>query len=276
MKKSSSFWSGNFAFVLLNGILALILVGALVWGLIHSMRGYTHHGEEVNVPEVKGLYREVAEATLQAEGLRLVVIDSTYSSKVPLGTIVDQNPPAASHAKSGRAVYVIINASQHRSTPLPDLRDLSVRQALAALASMHVVVSDTLYEPSEYRDLVLDVRRDGESLAPGTRLEEGSRVELIVGYGKGTEEVAVPELAGLDLEQARAVLLSSMLTLGVAEYDVEPTDETRDQYRVYRQDPIPDMPLLQGSRVDVYLSVDPEKARMESDALAPNDDEDFF
>ena len=48
--------------------------------------------------------------TLTAQGLKMEVIDSTYSNKKPLGTLVEQTPAAGAKAKSGRVVYVIQNA----------------------------------------------------------------------------------------------------------------------------------------------------------------------
>ena len=156
--------------------------------------------------------------------------------------------------------------------PLPDLTDMSYRQAQATLQQLGLVVDEIEYEPSEYKDLVLDIRRGGESLAAGTRLEEGSRVTLVVGYGKGTEQVAVPDLRGKSLTEARALLLSSYLTVGIVDYDEEVTDENREMFTVYRQSPAAGTSILQGSHVDVSLSTDLEKAVTEDN----RDEEDVF
>lgn len=276
MLKKTSKNPSNVRFVLWNVVLAIVLAVVLLIVVITAMRRYTRHGVEIEVPEITGLFTEVAEPMLHAEGLTIEVIDSTYSSRVPLGTIVEQNPPAHSHVKPGRAIYVIVNARARRSVPMPELRDISLRQALATLQSMGIHVSDTLYEPSEYRDLVLDIRRGDVSLTPGTRLEEGQSVQLVVGYGKGTEEVAVPSVIGMSLQEARAQLLSSTLTLGAVEYDETPTDANREQYRVYYQTPSSDDFLLQGSRVDIRLSLDPDKAAYHVHTESHDGDEEFF
>lgn len=267
-----AFFRTKCGFVVLNLLAAVFLLGIGLIILICSLEGYTRHGEEVEVPAVTGMYLEMATPILEAEQLHPVVIDSTYSNKVPMGTIVEQNPPAGAHAKQDRPIYLVVNARARREVALPDLIDMSYRQAITKLQQMQLPVSDTLFEPSEFRDIVLDIRYNGESLEPGSRLREGTPLTLVVGYGKGTEMVAVPNLAGLSLQGARSLLLQEALTLGSVEYDVEPTEETRDAYHVVSQTPDADQYLLQGSHVDVRLSTDIEKAA-KSDGVS---EEEFF
>jgi beta-lactam-binding protein with PASTA domain len=269
-----TFWKESKAgFVLKNVLLALGIGIAALLILVRWLRTYTEHGIEIDVPDITGMYVEEARMTIEASGLQLEVIDSTYSRKVPLGTIVEQNPLAATHVKHGRLVYVIINATSVRQVPLPDLHDISYRQAEATLRSLGITVSDYVYEPSEYKDLVLDVRQKGKSIDPGERLDEGSKVTLVIGRGKGSEKVTVPQLCGKSLTEARSLLLSRFLTLGIYEYDEDPTPETVSLYVVYRQEPAAGKVIIEGSHVDLYLTKDVEKAIVVS---TTNEDEDFF
>lgn len=269
-----TFWKNTKAgFILKNVLLALAIGIAALVILLGWLKSYTEHGIEITVPNITGMYLEEARAVVGGEGLQLQVIDSTYSRKVPLGTIVEQNPQADTHAKHGRMVYVIINANTVRQIPLPDLHDISFRQAEATLKSLGITVNNYVYEPSEYRDLVLDVRQNGKCINPGDRLDEGSSVTLVIGRGKGTEKVTVPQLCGKSLAEARSLLLSRYLTLGIYEYDEEPTPETSTLYVVYRQEPAAGNVILEGSRVDLYLTTDVEKAIIVS---ADATEEDFF
>ena len=169
-------------------------------------------------------------------------------------------PPAFSHAKHNRTMYVVMNARNRRQVALPDLRDMSYRQAETTLRSVGIRVSDEYeYEPSEYKDLVLDVKKDGRPLAPGERIDEGSLVTLVVGFGKGTEMVDVPTVIGMTLTNARSLLLSKRLTVGTVEYD-EPEPEKQAEAVVYLQSPNQGEQLLEGSMVNLKLSVDVEKA----------------
>lgn len=259
MSKRSFFDKSDAKFIGINLILAVLVGVGILVGLIAWLRTYTQHGVEVEVNDVRGMVLAEAEPLLAAEGLVLVVIDSTYSEKVPFGTIVEQDPKPFSHAKHGRAVYVTINATTKRQVTMPNLQDMSYRQAETTLRGMGLEV-DTVYdyEPSAFRDLVLDVKRNGESVLPGDKLPVGTQVRLVVGFGRGTEEVEVPSVIGMKLQEARAVLLSHRLTVGAISYD-EPEEEGVNQY-VYRQVPSEGAKLIEGETVALRLSKQIEKA----------------
>ena len=251
--------------LLLNLLLALTIIVLILLGLWFWLRSYTHHGEEINVPNLVGLYMPEAEPIAQTAGMVLIVTDSTFTNDVPLGAIAEQTPPADSHAKQDRPLYVVVNASCKRQVVLPDVHDLSYRQATATLRSMGIRVSeDYEWEPSEYKDLVLDVKYNGESLPAGARVDEGAEVTLVVGFGKGTEMTDVPNVVGRSLPEARALLLSQRLTVGTVEYD-EPIDEmgcteSGELPVVYLQTPESGQRILEGSMVNIKLSQDIEKA----------------
>lgn len=270
----SKFWhTSTTAFVLKNIIAAILAVIVLLVVTILWLRSYTQHGVEVEVPEVIGMYTQEAGPLLEADHLHLVIVDSTYSRKVPLGTIVEQNPPAGSHAKHDRPIYVTVNASMQRQIPLPELHDISYRQAETTLRSLGLHVEEFLYEPSEYKDLVLDIRLGEQSLEAGTRVTEGSALTLVIGQGKGTETVAVPNLQGRTLTETRSLLLANYLTTGATLYDSEPTDETRDAFFVYEQQPEAGTVVQQGTRVDIRLTTSIEKAIISNNT---DSEEDFF
>ena len=274
MKWKTFFNETKAGFILKNVCLAAVIGIVILLILLGYLKRYTEHGVEVVVPTVTGLYLEEAHALLTHEGLTLEVVDSTYSKKVPLGTIVEQTPVAESHCKHGRPVYVIINSKTVRQVPMPDLHDISYRQAEATLRSLNIGVANYIYEPSEYRDLVLDVRRPGGgSIAPGTRVDEGSSVVLVVGRGKGNAKAIVPNLIGKSLSEARSLLLSRYLTVGFTEYDEQPTEETETLFIVYKQEPTSGTQIVEGSRVDLYLSTNIEKAMS---AQSHHDEEEFF
>lgn len=251
-KSFLKYWGLNILFAVLLGV--GLLAGVYFW-----LRSYTQHGVEVEVTDVRGMVVAEAQPLLAAQELQLVVIDSTYTDKVPFGTIVDQDPKPFSHAKHGRAVYVTINATTKRKVPMPNLQDMSYRQAETTLRGLGLNV-DTVYDykPSEYRDLVLDVKVNGVSVKPGTKLPVGTRVRLVVGKGRGTEHVYVPNVVGMTMQEARSTLLTYRLTVGAVAFD-EPDLKDEKQY-VYRQVPSAGTRLLEGETVALKLSTNPDKA----------------
>ena len=259
--------------ILINFLIAAAAAIILLAILLIGLRQYTQHGVEITVPEITELYLEEARIILESEGLHIEVIDSTYSTKVPQGTIVEQTPLAGSKVKHGRTIYVIQNAQMRRPVVLPELRDMSLRQAKATLSSLGLVIDSIAYEPSAYRDIVLDIRMGDSIINAGTRVSEGSPVLLIVGKGQGTEEVTIPTVVGKSLDDARSWLLSHTLTVGIVQYDIPPTEENKLQYIVYSQEPASGTVVVEGTSVNIKLSMDIEKT-----VTADNeqDEEEFF
>ena len=272
-KAKKNHTTSTWKFILSNLLIAAAVVIVLLVTLLLCLRRYTQHGKEIEVPKITELYLEEARIILESEGLHIEVIDSTYSKKVPLGTIVEQNPMAGSKVKQARTIYVIQNAQMHRPVVLPELRDISLRQAQATLSSLGLVIDSIAYEPSAYRDIVLDIRMGDSIINAGTRLAEGSQVLLIVGKGQGTEEVTTPTVVGKSLDEARSWLLSHALTVGIVLYDTIPTEENKQDYIVYSQEPASGTVVVEGTSVNLKLSMDIEKT-----VTADNeqDEEEFF
>jgi beta-lactam-binding protein with PASTA domain len=259
MKTNKHVDKSDIAFVGWNIVAAFAVGIGIIVGLVLWLRSYTQHGVEVDVADVRGLVMAEAEPLLSSEGLHMVVIDSTYSDKVPFGTVVDQDPKPNSHAKVGRSVYVTVNATTKRQVVMPNLQDMSYRQAETTLRGLGLRVDSVYdYEASAFRDLVLDVKANGQSVPPGEKIAVGTKVRLVVGYGKGTSEVEVPSVIGLTLRDARSLLSSHRLTIGVI-YRDEPEEEGVEQY-IYNQTPHAGHRVLEGEAVTLHLSVHIEKA----------------
>ena len=260
MVKKNYSTASKWRFMLYN-LIAVICVGAILTiGLVIGLRNYTQHGEEVVVPNIITMHVEEARILAAAEGLNIAVIDSTYSSKTPLSTIVEQNPKPGSHIKYGRTIYVIQNARFRRPVILPELRDLSLRQAETTIKTLGLNIQEVVYEPSTFKNILLDIRVCDTSVVAGTRLEEGDYLTLVVGKGQGIKEVTVPYIVGKSIDEARSWLLANSLTLGSVEYDIEPTEETKNSYIIYQQEPTSGIVVVEGTSVSIKLSTSIEKA----------------
>jgi beta-lactam-binding protein with PASTA domain len=274
MKTKNDWKQSNWYFVLIN-LVAAVVVGIIVVLVVNlCLRSATEHGVEVTVPNITGLYLEEANIIVSSEGLRLQVIDSTYSNKTPLGTIVEQNPAAGSSVKHNRTIYVIRNAQFRRPVIMPELRDLSLRQASVTIQALGLQVKGITYEPSAYKDIILDIQSEDKTpILAGSSLAEGTPIILVVGKGQGTSEVTVPSVVGKSLTDARSWLLGSKLSVGVVEYDIPPTEETQEHYIVYSQSPESGTVVVEGTNVNLKLSTDIEKTITADNEV---DEEDFF
>lgn len=271
--KKDGFLSTKLGFVTLNLVIAIAIGTGLLIALVSWLRTYTDHSIEVEIPQITGLYPAEAEVLLQSAQLELEIADSTFSHKVPLGTIVEQVPQAESHAKRGRKVYAIVNAKTRQKVAVPALHDMSYRQAENNLKRLGFVVDTVIYQPSEFRDLVIDLLLNDEPVEPGTYLEEGTSLTLVIGTGKRSQMVAVPDLRGRSAKEARRLLLEHRFTMGNCAYDEQPTEETEELFVVYDQEPAAGKLYLEGSSVNIKLSTDLEKTILEGNT---DDEENFF
>jgi len=278
------FWKETFAgFILKNFLIAIGIIVVLSWAALIAVDFYTHHGESETVPDLRGSYVEEAEVVLAKKGLYPVVIDSVYVRDKKLGTIIDQIPPANSSVKRNRPIYLIINSRSVRQVTLPEIIDVSYRQADAMLQSIGLSVSNVEYAPSEFKDLVIDVKFHGRSVTPGTRVPEGSSIVLVVGNGLGEAKSIVPSLKGLSLDAASQAVSSASIEIGSVNYDVTPSGD-EGKYIIYRQRPAAGTSVSAGDSVIIYLSKD--KARLKEvfeedkkdkkDKKKEDTDEQFF
>lgn len=117
----------------LNLLLAVVVACALIYGTLVWLDKYTRHNEAVVVPDVKGLKIEEAAEFFKNNNLRYNVIDSVFSKDVDPGAIVELVPSAGSKVKEGRIVFITVNALTSQMATIPEVEDLSFRQAYALL-----------------------------------------------------------------------------------------------------------------------------------------------
>lgn len=252
-----SFWKDSVAgFILKRIMLAFLIVVVLSWSTLLVIDQYTRKGEAIPVPDLRGLYEEEAANLLRPNNLFVEVIDSVYDKNKPLGTIIEQIPSAGSSVKKNRSIFLIVNKRQSKMIPMPEVNDISFRQADALLRSLGLRVAYVEYQPSEFKDLVIDVRHNGRTIEPGTRINEGSALVLVVGSGVGDIVSGVPFLLGSSISTARADALAASFIIGSVNYDQPPSND-EDMYRVYRQVPAPGDNAAEGTRINLWLTKDP-------------------
>lgn len=207
-----------------NLIAAILTVVVILMVAFFSLRYYTKHGQGLNVPALKGLAFTQAVSKLEALGLRYEV-DSVYIMDSPPGIVIDQDPNANTFVKDNRTIYLTINTAQAPNAKFPDVEFKSLREAQALIESFGLKVGDTTYKADVSRDVVLQVLFAGQVIKAGETLPKGSRVDLVLGDGKGNEEVEIPSLIGLTKDEALFSLRNgAMLNLGIISYEGTITD----------------------------------------------------
>ena len=171
--------------LLIVGVLCLLSAITL-----QALKGYTLHNQAIVVPDVKGLQLEEASTFFENNDLRYTVIDSVYTKDVPPGAIYELVPGAGSRVKEGRIIFVTLNARTVQTASVPDVADLSFRQAYALLQSKGFTSIDILYVPGRYRDLALSVELRGQPLKPGERVPIAAQLVLKVSDGGSAPDAA--------------------------------------------------------------------------------------
>lgn len=167
----------------LNLLGMAVVVAALCLGVKYGLDRYTHHGEEIPVPDVRGMGVGAARALIEGDGLRAVVADTGYNKRMPADCILLQNPVGGAKVKSGRIVYLTVNSESTPTLTLPDIADnSSVREAEARLKAMGF----RLLPPEEItgeKDWVYAVKARGRRLSVGDRVPIDVPLTLVVGSG---------------------------------------------------------------------------------------------
>jgi len=249
-------------FVVKN-LLILAFAGFFIfYGMLVFLRHYTHHGEALLVPDVTGLMREDAEILLQTHKMRSQLSDSVYVNSVNPGAVVSQNPEPGSKVKENRNVFLTVNAKAPEKVKMPNVVDLSFRQAKTTLESQGLTIGETIYVPDIAKDYVLKQQYRGGEIRAGTEIIKGSAIDLVLGLGLSKETTPVPDLVGYTFIEARIILTQYTLNFGVIDYD-QTVGTSADSLKafIYRQRPETGVgAILQlGATIDVWMTVDETK-----------------
>lgn len=171
----------------------------LVWIALTWLDIWTEHGKYEVVPSVDGLNYYEACDRLKMEGFKVELSDSVYDSSRKPGTVLDQNPQSGAKVKHGREIYLTINAFSPKVVKLPQIIDVSERQARALLLGVGLKNITTVSVESAYKGLVVGARSGNMRITPGTRLSVSSPIILEVGAGV-VEETSDSE--GTESEEA--------------------------------------------------------------------------
>lgn len=172
-KKNRAFW--------LNLIAMPIVVIAVIFGVLHWLDEYTHHGQSIIVPNVKGLPLKQAEAEFTKKNLNTVVVDSNFVKGMPAGSVLEQKPESGAKVKIGRAVYLTINTAEMPKVAIPDIIDnSSYRQAEARLRALGFKLTAPEIISGE-KDWVYGVKYQNKELLNGEKIPRESVLTLCIG-----------------------------------------------------------------------------------------------
>jgi beta-lactam-binding protein with PASTA domain len=241
-----------------NLILAIAFMFLVITLVSLYLKAYTHHNERILTPSFKGLTIKQAQDLAKKHDIRIKIIDSIYNAYGEPGTIVDQTPKANFKIKDGRTIFLTIKAKEQRMVKMPNLNSVSLIQARSELETAGLMVGKIEYRPSQFKDLVLEQKFNGKTIAPETKIPAGSKIDLVIGQ-KGNGQAVVPDFTGLSRDDAGFKAAEYSLNIGNIYYD-QSVVTSRDSAIavVYKQSVDAGKIVNSGDFIDIWLTVSPQ------------------
>lgn len=214
--------------------LGICLLASFLW-----LKIYTHHGEELAMPDYTGYKYEDALTDAAERKLRMSIQDSLHILGRPGGIILKQNPTPSSLVKSNRMIYVTITKrgkDKIVSGRLPEMYGKSYdrkKQELSDHFQIKSRIVDTKYDPGDPGQ-ILSVLYKGEVITSAkgrnneVQIEKGDYLDFVISAKTGGD-VEVPDLTCKTLEEALFLLENINLRIG----NIEELDLIRDRNAAY-------------------------------------------
>ena len=174
--------------IFIHFVSAILVFCFLIFLVLKGLSVYTLHSQAIVIPNVKGLQIEEAAVFFVNSGLRFNVIDSVYTNDVKPGAILESIPAFGSKVKKGRIVFITINAKNAQMAKIPDVKNLSFRQAFALLKAQGFTSVETKYIAGQFRDLAIGVELNGKSIEADVLAPLTAALTLIVSNGSSESE----------------------------------------------------------------------------------------
>ena len=216
---------------LLGGIIISLI---LFFIFIFSLNWFTHHDQSKTVPQVMGKSFEEAKDLLEKAGFEVQIQDSIYVDTTKPRQVLKQIPEADELVKVNRTVYLTINRAVPPMIEMPNIVGYSYRSAEMALKNSNLRAGDTTFKPDFAKNAVLEQLYKGSPIKPGTRIQMGSTIDMVLGDGVGDRQFVVPALIGMTYCDAKSRLQAAGVSFGVI--IANGVQDTCNAY-IYKQSP---------------------------------------
>ena len=204
-------------------------------------------GEELAVPDLKGLGLQQAREAAGAAGFELAAVGWKTIPALPESSVISQSPEARRMLRRGRTIKVTLVRGAELAE-LPYLVGLTAGQAVNLLSRSGLTVSrfDSLASDSVALGCV--VASDPPS---SVRLKRGAAVALTLSSGPTEGRMLMPDLIGRPLAEAQPALVAQGLVIGEIKRIAV---KSADPGTVMLQAPQPGFVVMRGDTVDLAVS----------------------
>ncbi len=236
--------SGTIVTVILGGLLAVAVIGALL-GTAFGLFGNGGGGGPgtVEVPSVVGQTFAQASTALTKLGFKAVEVDAPSDS--PIGQVTKQEPAVGVLLTKGGTVTLTVSGKQ---VTLPDLVGKTFEDAQSTLSGLGLTATRVdQTNPDKPAGTVL-----GTTPAAGAKVDKGTAVQVMTAAGAA---VPVPSVVGQDQGAAQAALQTAGFTVTIVPAD----SDTVASGKVIATDPAGGTMAPKGSAVKMTVSTGPKQ-----------------
>ena len=250
--------------ITIMGIVAgFIIVGLIIFILVSffgdfkfggsSKKNNTEVSQEesgmLEVPDVKGLTFEEAQAELYEKGLGIKNAGSSASEQYEAGQIISQTPDALTKAEEHTTIEVIVSSGKGEVS-VPSVTGMDETTAYNTLSNAGFTpVKDYAYNGDVAQGNVIE-----QSPAAGSLGKSGDSVKIVISRGteqEGAATTAVPSVLGLTEDAARAAIQNAGLTVGNI---TSGNSDTVASGQIISQSPAADAAVDPNTAVDFVVS----------------------
>ena len=159
-----------------------------------------------DVPNVVGKGQDEASRTLADAGLALGAVTDAYSEDIPPGQVISQSVAAGTSLAHDSTVDVVLSKGREPRT-VPTLTGKGASAAKSSIEALGLVASPT----EAYSDTVPEGQVISQQTREGSTVYRGDSVSYTV--SKGPEMVTVPDVVGLQRQEARNKLEGAGFTV---------------------------------------------------------------
>jgi beta-lactam-binding protein with PASTA domain len=224
---------------------------------------FTRHGKSFPVPDFTGKMLDSVLVIAKKHNLRIEIVDSVFRVDMPRGSVLLQNPEPKTHVKKNRKIFLTMNSFSPRKESLPDVKDISLRQAKTELSAKGFRVGKLEYSHRHrFTNDVFGQMYKGQEVEPGILLPVGEYIDLKLGLDSlSFTTFTVPDVKGLTMHSVEDVIIENSLNY-ILTFDRKGVKTITDSLNcvAYEQDPPAGSIAYYGDNVRIKLRL-PEKTK---------------
>lgn len=171
--------------LLVQFILAFLATLLFVYLTLSFLKYFTLHDKHQIVPDLKGISLINLPQITVDKNLRYEIIDSSkFTPNLPPLSVIEHQPSSGQMVKKNRMIYVTLNPSSYRRISVPDVVQITRRNAEVTLLSVGFSIGEISYRDNIGKNMVLEMRYRGEPLEAGKLLQKTAAIDLVLGNGK--------------------------------------------------------------------------------------------